>query len=147
MVQGKEECPQRPTDVTHLLNDLIRNSDGYFDHRQAGQIPTCRRYDGSSNSWDAWHTAVFAAIAEVSHVRIDESLHPETLSLKECRIEECELFDRKNGKNKKVGEHELFDKRVAVERAKTKTAKNSRDIALKEILEKCNISKSRFSRL
>ena len=81
-IQTEEECPQRPTDVTHLLDKLVKASNGYFDHRQAGAIPTCFRPDGTSNSWDAWHTLVFAVLAEVSHVRIDPSFHPKNMSIK-----------------------------------------------------------------
>ena len=139
-IQTEEECPQRPTDVTHLLDDLVRASNGYFDHRQAGAIPTCFRSDGTSNSWDAWHTLVFAVLAEVSHVRIDPSFHPENMSIKDCRIAECELFEKKNGRSKKVGEHELFTKRVAIERSSNLTAKESKTIALMNILDECNIS-------
>ena len=139
-IQTEEECPQRPTDVTHLLDNLVKPSDGYFDHRQAGSIPTCFRPDGTSNSWDSWHTLVFAVLAGVSHVRIDPSYHPESMSIKDCRIEECELFEKKNGRSKKVGEHELFNKRVAIERSSNLTAKQSKVIALKDILDECNIS-------
>ena len=137
-----DECPQRPTDIEHILNDLVIPSNGQFDHAQAGAISRCIRPDKSSNVWDCWHTTVYAYICGVSHLRQDPYFHPEHLSLTECRLKECEMFERKNGNCRPVSERELFTKKVAIKKAKGKTAKTDAEVSLHKMLEECKIATS-----
>ena len=137
--QGNE-CPQRPTDIQHLFENLVKESDGIFNHIQAGRADRCIRPDGSSNIWDSWHRVLYAYLCGVTHIRVDTTYHSEDMSIEECRIAECILFEKKNGRCRMVGEKELFSKRVAIKKSTGKKAKTDADISLMEILEKCKIS-------
>ena len=132
--------PQRPLDVGHLREDIINPHDGIFNHALAGPIDVAVRPDGSINVWDHWHTVVYAKLCGITHLRINLIVHDKHLTLEECRSVECDLYYSKNGRNKKATPEDIFEKSVAVAKAKGSTAKVNPDIALNEIYEKLLIS-------
>jgi len=132
--------PQRPLDIGHLREDMINPHDGIFNHALAGPIDVALRPDGSINVWDHYHTVVFAKLCNISHLRINLYVHEKHLTLEECRQDECEMYFSKNGRSKKSTPEDIFEKSVAVAKAKGSTALVNPDIALNEIYEKLLIS-------
>ena len=133
--------PQRPTCFNHLA-DLIKKTQGVFDHAKAGHILNAIRKDGSSNVWDHWHTTLYAAIAGIENVRVDTYEHDNS-DLEKCRMIEQELFHCKNGLAKPVGIAEEHEKSVERKRANIRDnvgPKINVDVELDNIMQKVNIS-------
>ena len=132
--------PQRPLDVGHLRSDIIKPHNGVFNHALAGPIDVAIRPDGSINVWDHWHTVVYAKLCGITHLRINLIVHEKTLTLEECRSIECDLYHSKNGLSKKSTPEDVFEKSVAVAKAKGATKAVNPDVALNEIYERLLIS-------
>ena len=128
-------CPQRPFDPEHLYK-MIKRANGRFSHSQSGGIHRAYRPDGSSNTWDDYHTTLFAALAGIK-VRIIKFKHNDDATLEECRVKESEMFDTKNGKSKPVGADQTFEKEVT----QLKTKKNVTDKNVKLVLDNILSSK------
>lgn len=123
-------CPQRPFDPDHLYN-IIKRAEGRFSHSQSGGLHRAYRPDGTSNTWDDYHTSMFATLAGIK-VHIIAYEHDEDATIEECREKESEMFNTKNGKSKPVGNDQTFEKTVT----ELKTKKNVTDKNVKLVLSK-----------
>ena len=133
--------PQRPTDFTHLKK-LIMESDGVFNHAKAGHILTATRKDGTISVWDHWHTSLFAYLAGIDYLRIDNYNHEDN-DLEKARMLEQEFFYSKNGLAKKVSEHEEHEKNVERQRRlirEKKAPSFNIDVAIDDIMTKTGLS-------
>jgi len=131
----KDMLAQRPINFESLF-DMIVRAKGVFDHAQASSIDVAYRPDGSSNVWDHWHTAMFAYIAGISHLRVSKLIHIQK-TLEECRAEERNKFEGRNVFNLKTNAgqaHELKVKRIKYTDAKE--AKYDADVAIDKIFNK-----------
>ena len=72
-------------------------SDGVFNHAKAGHIQTATRKDGTISVWDHWHTSLFAYLAGIDYLRIDNYNHEDS-DLEKARMLEQEFFYSKNGR-------------------------------------------------
>lgn len=139
----KDMEAQRPIDFDHLT-DLIKDSQGIFDHAQYGSIDQAVRPDGSKNVWDCWHTTLFAFISGCTHVRVSRLIHIDNKTLEECRDTERTMFERRNVKNLRTTAGQAFD--IAVKRKlkaiKDGKLKSDSEVAVNKIFSKLNITVS-----
>ena len=132
--------PQRPTDVGHLYQDLIKHHGGVFCHALAGPIDVAIRPDGSVSTWDHWHTVCYAKLCGIEYLRVNKLVHNKDMTLEECRAVECGLYYSKNGLSKKSTAEDVFEKSVVVSKHNGKGARRDPNIALMAIYERLLLS-------
>jgi len=107
---NSNKTPQRPFDPNHLVKNLIEFHNGEFDHALAGTVDVAMRPDGSNNVWDHYHTILYATLCGITHVRVNVTYHPKSLTYTQCREQEILWYYAKNGRNKQSGAEEIFVK-------------------------------------
>ena len=137
---NNQKRPQRPFDCQHLVNDIIKEHDGEFNHALAGPIDVAIRPDGSVSVWDHWHTVLFAKMSGISHLRVNIVRHPSKLTLEDCRAVECGLYHSKNGLSKKSTAEDVYEKSVVVAKFKGQTAQTKPEVATHNIFERLLLS-------
>jgi len=137
--------PQRPFDPKHLQKDLIELSEGIFDHALAGPIDVAIRKDGSTNTWDHWHTVLFAATCGITHLRVNKFTHQES-DLEKSRIHECDLYYKRNGRNKKSSAEDIFEKETVVSKS-SKTPTSKLNVMFESLLISPSGKKSNYTQL
>lgn len=120
---------QRRLSLNQIINNLLDS--GGFDKSAAGHIDVAKRTDGKLFVWDGLHRVIMAALCGITKMPISTFIHSTSDSIGKQQEKEARLFEKRNGKHKKVKAEEVFKAQIC--------SKNNDALELLELMKKSKL--------